>query len=103
VQAWRRETPPRPASMVLAAPLGLPINGVETWQAGFLPPLFQGTRFRSTGSPVLNLRPEVERPAEVVQLERDLLTRLDRVHRQKRPYQPNLGARIAPSQLAGPL
>ena len=41
-----------PAYVVLDDPLGLPINGVDNWQAGFLPPLFQGTRFRSTGSPV---------------------------------------------------
>ena len=52
-----------PAYVVLDDPLGLPINGVENWQSGFLPPVFQGTRFRSTGSPVLNLRPEVDRPA----------------------------------------
>src|SRR5579872_6507432 len=55
-----------PAYVVLDDPLGLPINGVENWQAGFLPPLYQGTRFRSTGSPVLNLQPEVARPAEIV-------------------------------------
>ena len=47
-----------PAYVVLDDPLGLPVNGVENWQAGFLPPTFQGTRFRSTGSPVLNLRPK---------------------------------------------
>src|SRR5579862_8676313 len=66
-----------PAYVVLDDPLGLPINGVENWQSGFLPPLFQGTRFKATGSPVLNLRPEVERPADVIALERDLLARLD--------------------------
>ena len=38
-----------PAYVVLDDPLGLPVNGVENWQAGFLPPIFQGTRFRSTG------------------------------------------------------
>ena len=43
-----------PAYVVLDDPQGLPVNGVENWQAGFLPPMFQGTRFRSTGSPVLN-------------------------------------------------
>src|SRR5437773_2017224 len=61
-----------PAYVVLDDPLGLPINGVENWQAGFLPPQFQGTRFRSTGSPVLNLAPDVARPAGVVQAERGL-------------------------------
>src|SRR5215470_10151595 len=49
-----------PAYVVLDDPLGLPINGVDSWQSGFLPPTFQGTRFRSTGSPVLNLRPDVD-------------------------------------------
>jgi hypothetical protein len=89
-----------PAYVVLDDPLGLPINGVENWQSGFLPPVYQGTRFRSTGSPVLNLKPDVERPAEVVQLERDLLARLDRAHQHRRPHQPNLDARIASYELA---
>jgi hypothetical protein len=89
-----------PAYVVLDDPLGLPINGVENWQAGFLPPLFQGTRFRSTGSPVLNLRPEVTAPAEAVQTERDLLARLDQLHLRQRPGQSILGARIASYELA---
>ena len=89
-----------PAYVVLDDPLGLPVNGVENWQAGFLPPSFQGTRFRSTGSPVLNLQPDVERPAEVVRCERELLARLDRIHKRQRPGQPNLDARIASYELA---
>jgi hypothetical protein len=89
-----------PAYVVLDDPLGLPINGVENWQSGFLPPLFQGTRFKATGSPVLNLRPEVERPAEVIALERDLLARLDAAHKIKRPGHPKLDARIASYELA---
>jgi hypothetical protein len=89
-----------PAYVVLDDPLGLPINGVENWQAGFLPPVFQGTRFRSTGSPVLNLRPEVEKPAGVVRAERELLGRLDDLHRKERPGQPTLDARIASYELA---
>src|SRR5262245_7678952 len=89
-----------PAYVVLDDPKGLPINGAENWQAGFLPPLFQGTRFRSTGSPVLNLRPEVDRPAGVEQTERELLTRLDDLHKRERPGQPTLDARIASYELA---
>jgi hypothetical protein len=89
-----------PAYVVLDDPLGLPINGVENWQAGFLPPTYQGTRFRATGSPVLNLRPDVERPAEVVGMEHDLLSRLDRIHQAQRPGRPDLGARIASYELA---
>ena len=89
-----------PAYVVLDDPLGMPINGSENWQSGFLPPTFQGTRFRSTGSPVLNLRPDVEPPPEIVQLERDLLNRLDQIHKGRRPGHPNLDARIASYELA---
>jgi hypothetical protein len=89
-----------PAYVVLDDPLGLPINGVENWNAGFLPPIYQGTRFRSTGSPVLNLRPETGDSAEIAKLRSDLLSRLDTLHQQQRPSQPNLGARIASYELA---
>ncbi|QVL34105.1 DUF1501 domain-containing protein [Telmatocola sphagniphila] len=89
-----------PAYIVLDDPRGLPVNGVENWQAGFLPPMFQGTRFRSTGSPVLNLNPEKERPKTVANAERDLLAKLDQLHKTERPGQPVLDARIASYELA---
>jgi hypothetical protein len=89
-----------PAYVVLDDPLGLPINGVENWHSGFLPPVFQGTRFRSRGSPVLNLRPDADRPPAVVREERALLSRLDEMHRRERPFQPDLDARIANYELA---
>jgi hypothetical protein len=62
--------------------------------------MFQGTRFRSTGSPVLNLKPDVEQPMDVVQEERELLRQLDRIHKRERPNQPVLDARIASYELA---
>jgi hypothetical protein len=89
-----------PAYVVLDDPLGLPINGTENWEAGFLPQACQGTRFRSTGDPVLNLRPDVSRPDAVVKAEQDLLSKLDQAHRRKRPSQPSLDARIASYELA---
>jgi hypothetical protein len=89
-----------PAYVVLDDPLGLPVNGVENWQAGFLPPVFQGTRFRSAGAPVLDLRPEVERPPDVETAERELLSQLDQIHKRQRPGRPALDARIASYELA---
>ena len=89
-----------PAYVVLDDPLGLPVNGVENWQAGFLPPMFQGTRFRSTGSPLLNLKSEPDRPAEVTESERGFIAKLDRIHKLERPRQPILDARIASYELA---
>jgi hypothetical protein len=89
-----------PAYVVLDDPKGLPVNGVENWQAGFLPPMFQGTRFRSTGSPVLNLKPDAERPVSVAKAESELLSKLDTMHKNARPDQPTLDARIASYELA---
>jgi hypothetical protein len=100
VYALGSENQNLPAYVVLDDPLGLPVNGTENWQAGFLPPLFQGTRFRSTGPPLLNLKSDVERPADIVQMERDLLGRLDQIHKEHHPGQPNLDARIASYELA---
>jgi hypothetical protein len=90
-----------PAYVVLDDPGALPVNGVQNWQAGFLPPLYQGTRFRSTGSPVLNLRPDYDDPDAVAAAERGLIAALDELHRGQRPAQPQLDARIASYALAG--
>jgi hypothetical protein len=89
-----------PAYVVLDDAKGLPVNGVENWQSGFLPPVYQGTRFRSTGSPVLDLEPEIVKPSRVRRLQRDLLARLDDRHRRARPGQPVLDARISNYELA---
>ena len=89
-----------PAYVVFDDPLGLPVNGTQSWQSGFLPPVYQGTRFRTGGSPILNLQREFDEPSTVTQLERDLLQRLDAIHKQKRPGQLQLDARISSYQLA---
>lgn len=89
-----------PAYVVLDDPRGLPINKTQSWQSGYLPPLFQGTRFRSTGSPVLNLKRDFDEPDDVTLLERDLIGRLDRAHQDRRPRQPLLESRIASYELA---
>jgi hypothetical protein len=89
-----------PAYVVLDDPKGLPVNGTQSWQSGFLPPVFQGTRFRSTGAPVLNLDRGFDEPNDVTPLARSLAARLDEAHRQARPRQPRLDARIASYELA---
>jgi len=89
-----------PAYVVLDDPAGLPVNGVENWTAGFLPPVCQGTRFRSTGAPILNLHPEKEDSPAASQLARDFLARMDRLHLRARPHQPRLEARISSYELA---
>ena len=89
-----------PAYVVLDDPLGLPINGAWNWQSGFLPPIYQGTRLRSVGSPILDLDPDRAKPAGEIAAERDLITRLDQIHKRSRPNQLQLDARMASYQLA---
>jgi hypothetical protein len=89
-----------PAYVVLDDPKGLPINGISNWQSAYLPPIYQGTRFRAEGSPVLNLQPRPEVPAPLVEAERNLLRKLDAAHRKDRPYQPELDARISSYELS---
>jgi hypothetical protein len=92
-----------PAYVVLDDPAGMPINRTQNWQSGFLPPVYQGTRFRATGEPLLNLQREFAEPDAVTHAERRLIGALDRLHRERRPLQPQLDARIASYELAARL
>ena len=92
-----------PAYVVLDDPIGLPTQGIKNWESGWLPPIFQGTRLRSEGSPILNLEAKDEFPTPVRDLARDLLSRLSAKHRDQRPFQPDLDARIASYELAARL
>ncbi len=89
-----------PSYVVLDDPRGLPVNGIDNWTSGFLPPNHQGTRLRATGAPILNLLPDFEAPDGVRALERQLRERLDRRHLATRPGQPRLGARLDSFELA---
>jgi uncharacterized protein DUF1501 len=89
-----------PAYVILDDPKALPVNGIQNWQSGWLPPVYQGTRFRSEGSPLLNLKPREELPAPLVEAQRALLRRMDESHRLRHPGQPDLEARIANYELA---
>jgi len=89
-----------PAYVVLDDPKGLPINLTQNWQSGWLPPIYQGTRFRSEGLPLLNLKPPEDLPSPLVEAQRDLLRSLDEAHRTSRPGYGDLDARIASYELA---
>lgn len=90
-----------PAYVVLADPTGrLPTNGVSNWMSGYLPPVHQGTRMRTGESPVLNLKPDYSEPPGVAAAKRDLINRLDRIHKRLRPGQLVLDARISNYEMA---
>ena len=89
-----------PAYVVLADPQNrLPVNNVENWMSGYLPPLYQGTQIKSEGTPMLHIKPDYQsRP--VSPPKRNLINALDRLHKSKRPNQPVLDSRIANYQMA---
>jgi uncharacterized protein (DUF1501 family) len=75
-------------------------GGPLNWSAGFLPSQHQGTLFRSSGKPILNL----ERPADVSDADQraqlDLLARLNDEHLRAHPGEADLAARIESFELA---
>jgi hypothetical protein len=89
-----------PGYVVLDDPKKLPVNGIQSWQAGYLPPVYQGTRFRSEGAPLLNLKPPEELPLPLVEAQRDVLRRLDQSHRERHAGYADLDARISSYELA---
>jgi hypothetical protein len=89
-----------PAYVVLDDPKGPPINFIQNWQTGWLPAVYQGTRVRSEGSPILNLAAKQEYPSTIVDLSRSLLHRMDAAHREQHPGNVELEARIANYELA---
>ncbi len=46
-----------PGYVVMLDQRGGPISGPPNWGAGFMPATYQGTPFRTSGDPILNLRP----------------------------------------------
>ena len=75
-------------------------GGPLNWSAGFLPTSYQGTLFRSSGAPILNLnRPEhVTREDQRAQL--DFLKKVNTGHLEQHEGEPDLLARIQSFELA---
>lgn len=75
-------------------------GGPVHWSSGFLPSSYQGTLFRSQGSPILNL----DRPRDVAQKDQravlDLLAKLNHEHLETHAGEPDLTARIESFELA---
>src|SRR5256886_5231683 len=46
-----------PSFVVMTDPRGGPISGPSNWTSGYMPAAYQGTLFRSTGAPLLDLTP----------------------------------------------
>ncbi len=89
-----------PGFVVMLDPSGGPISGAKNWSSGYMPATYQGTVFRSKGSPVLDLKSPEGMTRE---LERDMLDTIGRAnerHFVARDDNSELAARISSYELA---
>lgn len=94
------QTDSLPAFVVLWDHRGGPSGGSPNWSSGFLPPAYQGTPFRSTGDPIVDLKPPTHVSADQQQARLDLLARLNEQHLRDHPGDDELAARINSYELA---
>ena len=89
-----------PGFVVMLDPTGGPISGAKNWSSGYMPATYQGTIFRSKGTPILDLNPP-EGTSRAVQRELlDTLREANSEHLALRPENTDLAARIASYELA---
>jgi len=89
-----------PSYVVMLDPRGGPISGAQNWSSGFMPASYQGTVFRASGQPILNLGSS---QGTTTSMQRDLIdtiNRMNREHLASRPGYSELDARIASYELA---
>ena len=90
-----------PGFVVIYDKKGGPFSGPANWSAGYLPAAYQGTVFRATGDPILDLTPPEEYVTPEQQRARlDHLAMLNEEHAKRRPGDTELAARIASYELA---
>jgi hypothetical protein len=89
-----------PGYVVMLDPRGGPISGAANWSSGFMPAAYQGTVFRASGQPILNLASPA---GHTPQMQRDFISAanaLNAEHLATRPGYSELQARIASYELA---
>jgi hypothetical protein len=89
-----------PSFVVMTDPRGGPISGASNWSAGFMPAAFQGTLFRSKGSPLLDLATPEGTSARSQRHTLDLIQKLNHEHQCAHPGESELAARIQSYELA---
>lgn len=89
-----------PAFVVMCDPRGGPIGSASNWTAGYMPAVYQGTLFRSSGTPLLDLATPAGISSRSQRESLDLLRRLNREHLATHPGDSELAARINSYELA---
>jgi hypothetical protein len=89
-----------PAYVVLRDPEGYNTSGKMVWSSGFLPALYQGVEFNTSGTPVHHLSPGLPQPPGMQRDNLDLLAKFNLAHQQEHPRENELEARIQNYELA---
>lgn len=89
-----------PGFVVMLDPRGGPIGGAPNWGSGYMPATYQGTQFRTAGSPIIDLQPPEGTSRTEQRQQLDLLKELNNQHLQARPTESELKARIETYELA---
>ena len=89
-----------PSFVVMTDPRGGPIGSASNWSAGYMSAAYQGTLFRSAGSPLLDLATPLGTTDRAQRHALDLLTELNSQHLAARADHSELAARIASYELA---
>ena len=77
-----------------------PPGGSRNWGTGFMPSVYQGTKFRDGATPILHLTPPDGISAARQRRKIDFVRQLDELHRQRRSEDDQLEARISAYELA---
>ena len=89
-----------PAYVVLRDPAGYNSSGKMAWSSGWLPALYQGVEFSSSGTPIHHLNPAIPLPPGAQRDNLDFLAKLNAAHQQQHPRESELEARIQNYELA---
>lgn len=89
-----------PGFVVMTDPRGGPIGSASNWTAGYMPAAYQGTLFRSGGSPLLDLATPEGTSDRTQRRSLDLLKSLNEEHLKRHPEETELMARIESYELA---
>jgi hypothetical protein len=79
---------------------GGPISGQLNWSSGFMPSTFQGTLFRASENPILDLQGPSHLDTVAQRRQLDLLSQLNQKHLDERPSGRELASRIETYELA---
>ena len=89
-----------PSFVVMTDPRGGPIGSASNWSAGYMPAAYQGTLFRGSGSPLLDLATPAGTTEQTQRRSLDLLKSLNEEHLGSHPGDSELLARIESYELA---